>query len=73
MSSREQFYSDFAKHYGIRFKITKILQRASYIEGCPTCGGDMEFTVDVYGIDSKGKSAHQEISGNISDFINNLD
>lgn len=72
MSYKKQFFEDFAKFHGIKFTITSIEQECSYYEGCPTCGGDYEYTVWVAGIDEDGKRTGTSVDGTISDFINSL-
>lgn len=73
MSYKEQFFKDFANYHGLPddLVIESLVQECYYTEGCPTCGGDYEYTMYVFG-NLNGKSYFKSVGGTVADFINSL-
>lgn len=74
MINREEFYRALGDYFGVPsdVTITKVDEDATYYEGCPTCGGDMEYSVYISGLDAEGKPFGKEYSGTLADFIQSL-
>jgi hypothetical protein len=49
--------------------VTDIYEDCVYREGCPTCGGDYEFSVRVYYKDDTGSSKSTVFNSSMADFL----
>lgn len=69
-----KFYRELGDYLGVPkdVKITNMSQSCSYLEGCPTCGGDYKFSVYVTGQCKDGTKYWKTFDGKLTDFIKSL-
>lgn len=74
LMDKKRFYKDLGKFLGVpsNVEILNIYEGEYYREGCPTCGGDIEFDITVYGKNIDGTQYHQRFESRLADFLNSL-
>ena len=70
----DRLKEDLAKYLGLpkEAKVVSIDESCYYREGCPTCGGDYEWTVTVRWIGKDGKAKHENHTGSLADFLSDI-
>lgn len=71
----QEFYREFGNFLGVPsdVKILSVDETVYYQEGCPTCGGDYEFSVCVLGTYNNGKRFCKSYDGRLLDFMQHLE
>ena len=72
MFNKQNFYDALAYYHGIKWTVTHVEEECYYREGCPTCGGDYEYSLYISGVDENGNRQGKNVDGRLSDFINSL-